>query len=555
MANAYEIPFAVPDISRAAAMLIGVNQSNRANELAARNADTQAAYAKNAEKRASAQAIREKHQFDQGEKDRRVKAVQSANELRRQGRHSEADMLLKLNGVQATPTIGPAKTTAPEIVTPMSAAASLGAPEPGQSGSPYEGPAAPHFSQSVPTPMAAAANTMPRPGTGVSVPEEPPAMPMVAPPEEDAMAMGPPSAERDLMPITLPGKTTPGQPTGAFTYKGPDGQDIGTFDPSEEERFRADRAGRVSTALGPLGAQYQQIAKLIASGDIDQKEGAALMMALRAEAGEKAKVSAREDQQTFQAAENDKYRNEGVTISDRNRWEEGRNRARMAAAPSFTGPPAAMSDLSAYAIANPGDQPGLYRKAADLDLPGKAVASVIGQTKATESQSKDAKQAAIGLRAVSDIEKSGYAPSRDEIQKWLNNQREVYLAQKAGESGFLPGLAAGKAQKYNILAQSEVEGLPPPAQQYFANVRRFMETIGRAQSGAAISATEWQNFFNQYGPTSPGGLGAARQYLEEQLRASGVAGKSIAPAAGAVRSVRMPDGSVQKFDASGKRVQ
>jgi len=40
----------------------------------------------------------------------------------------------------------------------------------------------------------------------------------------------------------------------------------------------------------------------------------------------------REDQQTFTREENDKYRSEGVSIADRDRWEQGRNAARMAAA-------------------------------------------------------------------------------------------------------------------------------------------------------------------------------------------------------------------------------
>lgn len=335
MAGPYEIPYQPPDISKGAGMLIGVLQANRAHELAKRNADTQAAYAKNAEKRASAQEVRERHRFDLDEKDRRVKAVSSANELRRQGRHSEADMLLKLHGVQATPTIGPATTTAPEIVTPMAAAGSLKAgAEPGQPGATSEGPLAPEFAHSFATPMAAAANTMPRPqtGTGISVPEEPPAMPMVAPPEEDVMAMGPPSAERDLMPITLPGKTTPGQPTGAFTYKGPDGQDIGTFDPAEERQFRQERAARVEGALGPMGEEVTKIANLLAAGDIDQKAAGALLTALTSRENRTAKTNEREDKQSFDASQNELYKNEGLTFEQRMKLAEANGGSRIAAA-------------------------------------------------------------------------------------------------------------------------------------------------------------------------------------------------------------------------------
>ena len=189
----------------------------------------------------------------------------------------------------------------------------------------------------------------------------------------------------------------------------------------------------------------------------------------------------------------------------------------------------ALATLSQYAQDNPGDQPGLYRLAATLKLkdPAKAVAGIITQSKPTESQSKDAKQSAVGLRAVEAIEKSGYTPNDADIQKWLNNQRSVGIANKLGESGGLGALAAGAGQKFGVLKQSEIDGLDPKAAEYFGNVRRFMETIGRAQSGAAISPTEWQDFFNQYGPKSPGGLGAARQYLEDQSRAAGAASRQL----------------------------
>lgn len=192
--------------------------------------------------------------------------------------------------------------------------------------------------------------------------------------------------------------------------------------------------------------------------------------------------------------------------------------------------------LADYATKNPGDIGGLYREARRLQAAGmkvdpKAVAGVIQQTKSTESQTKDARQAAIGLRAIDEIERSGYTPNKADTQKWLNNQRQVYQAQKAGEGGGIGGLiggaAAGAAQGVGLLAQSETEGLSEQAAAYFANVRRFMETIGRAQSGAAISPTEWTNFFNQYGPNSKGGLDAARQYLRDQFKVSGVAGKQL----------------------------
>lgn len=242
--------------------------------------------------------------------------------------------------------------------------------------------------------------------------------------------------------------------------------------------------------------------------------------------------TSREDQQAFQAQQDAQYRRT---------FAQAMELARAAAAridPSGGTDPQTMAALAEYALANPGDQPGLYREASRLGAkaPSKAVSTITSTTKPTESQAKDAKQAAIGLRAIDNIQRSNYVPDRATIQKWLDNQRDVYQATQAGEgggiSGFIGSKVAGGMQSAGLMAQSEVEGLSPQAADYFANVRRFMETIGRAQSGAAISQSEWTNFFNQYGPNSPGGLEAARKYMGDQLRASGVGGRSIAPGAG-----------------------
>jgi hypothetical protein len=234
--------------------------------------------------------------------------------------------------------------------------------------------------------------------------------------------------------------------------------------------------------------------------------------------------TSREDEQAFRERQDAQYRRT---------FEQAMALARAAAQqrdPSGGTSPETMAALADYAIKNPGDVGGLYREADRLHAPspGKAVPTISGATKPTESQTKDAKQAAIGLRAVTAIERSGYTPSRDEVQKWLNNQRLTHGATEGG----VKGLALTLGQSMGVAPQSEVEGLSPHAQEYFANVRRFMETIGRAQSGAAISPTEWENFFNQYGPNSSGGIGAARQYLEDQLKVSGVAGRSLGPSAG-----------------------
>jgi len=195
---------------------------------------------------------------------------------------------------------------------------------------------------------------------------------------------------------------------------------------------------------------------------------------------------------------------------------------------------AAGADVAQYLINNPGDIPGAKRLAAQKGVGSKEFDKIVGQTKPTESQAKDAKQASVGLRAVDAIERSGYTPSRDDVQKWLNNQRLTYAAGAPG----VKGLVFTLGQNIGAVPQSEVEGLSDNAKSYFGSVRRYMETIGRAQSGAAISPTEWENFFNQYGPNSKGGLEAARQYLRDQFNISGVAGRQISATGGTPSGAR-----------------
>jgi hypothetical protein len=176
-----------------------------------------------------------------------------------------------------------------------------------------------------------------------------------------------------------------------------------------------------------------------------------------------------------------------------------------------------------YLAEHPGDFGGVSRLAAQLGIPPKRVDKVIGSAKGTESQNKDAQQSAVATRAIDEIEKSGYTPSKEAIQKWMDNQRKIGLADKGG----VFGAAAAVGQHFGALPQSETEGLTPKAAEYFANTRRLMETIARKQSGAAISPTEWTNFFNQYGPNSKGGLAAAKKYIEDQGRTSGFAGRTL----------------------------
>jgi len=191
----------------------------------------------------------------------------------------------------------------------------------------------------------------------------------------------------------------------------------------------------------------------------------------------------------------------------------------------------AQGKLAAYAQSHPGDTPGLYTEAAKLGLKAKDVAAALNQNKVPEGAQGVAVKAKAALTAIDTIEKLNYVPSRADVQKWMDNQRQVELAaesSKGGGAGALAGgLAAGKLQKWGALAQNEFDGMSPKAAEYFSNVRRYMENIGREASGAAISQGEWNNFYGQYGPQSKGGLAAARKNVEDRFRLTGVAGRTL----------------------------
>ena len=226
------------------------------------------------------------------------------------------------------------------------------------------------------------------------------------------------------------------------------------------------------------------------------------------------------------------------TVGKQDEWHQMMYRAAMAnagarRAQAGDDDPAVGAAIARHLTENPGDIEGAYRVAqqAGSQAPTKTVGAVRTQVQPTESQAKDARQAAVGQRALEDISASGYTPSQGDIQMWLNNQKRVAWAQNAGSGqglgSLIGGGIAGAAQGAGLIPQSETEGLDPKAANYFANVRRYMETIGRAQSGAAISPTEWQNFFNQYGPSSPGGGNAARRYMEDQAKLGGSATRQL----------------------------
>lgn len=256
-----------------------------------------------------------------------------------------------------------------------------------------------------------------------------------------------------------------------------------------------------------------------AKHDDDAMTGTAERQRLDDERG----IAARTAHETFLATQAEKYRQ---TAAEQSRIDMARIVAMMAANTNKQGPSAdALAALSAYANKNPNDTEGLYKLAGALGVvnPQAAITGIDKTSSATGEEKDRALRSKQGLRAVEGMEKSGYVPNREDTQKWLNNQRWVYMAKKDG----VTGLFALGGQVMDVLPQSEVEGLSPQAAEYFANVRRLMEPLARAKSGAAISETEWVNFFNQYGPNSPGGLKAAKAELEEMRRLSGPAGRQL----------------------------
>jgi len=222
------------------------------------------------------------------------------------------------------------------------------------------------------------------------------------------------------------------------------------------------------------------------------------------------------------------------TVGKQDEWHQMMYRAAMANAVARRAQagddnPAVGEAVSQHLIENPGDIPGAYRVAHDAGsvAPTKTVGAVRTQVQPNEKQITDARQAQVGLRALDDIAASGYEPNDKDVQTWIDNQRSVYTARKMAESGAIGAVGAGIGQRAGLLKQSEFDGMDPAAANYFANVRRFMESTGRGQSGSAINEGEWTNFYNQFGPKSPGGGRAARKYFEDQARLGGSATRQL----------------------------
>src|SRR5687767_10828570 len=346
----YAIPWKPLDLTPGISMLMQAMKSRADQERADANAETQRMFAQKNLERESHRDYLDRVRLEQGEKDRKEKAIESARELfRQEGPQSPSALgLLKRHGIIAEQKMGAPTTTPAEMFTPAQAiqAQTPAAPpaDPAMSGYGYT-PLHLEMSRlkdNRPDPSESAgtnriynakdyvnANDAGKEAFNQGNPDSSDYYNYTQPPPEVTVRPSEPpgNAVADLMPMELePERTTPGAATGAYRFFGTGGEDMGGFDPMAERRVREEKAGRVRDAIGPLGDKVELIASLVASGDMDRQQAAALLASLRADESAKAKEAAREDQQAFTAEENQKYRNEPVSIADRNRWEEGRNR-------------------------------------------------------------------------------------------------------------------------------------------------------------------------------------------------------------------------------------
>ncbi len=342
MPDRYEIPFVAPDASSSLANLSNVFQKNRAAKQTDEELRLRAEKLKNDERRLNAEEFRKKQEFEQSQADRRNKAFLSALEFEKKGDYSTADAIRRAHGIESTPEM-----SAPTPYTPAMALAAANKPQSPQA--PTGNPVKLEQSETrEPTTPLNAFSRRDDEHAGTTVPEMQPSgyqgggidrftdvQRQTAANNFDAIGAGAGEVPSDRMaPASMVASETRGggavedlmamtedpRPTGAKTFTGPGGIFLGRFDPAEEQRFRAERAGRVSEALGPMGEKYAQIAAMIARGDIPEAEGKVLISTLASEAAlrekEAGKDARQEDQQQHQAILAKLYRNEALTKED-----------------------------------------------------------------------------------------------------------------------------------------------------------------------------------------------------------------------------------------------
>jgi hypothetical protein len=249
MANPYQIDWQPPNLAPGLSLLLNARNASRENERADQNAATQAEFARLNLQRENNRDYYERKKFEQDAGDRQEKAFASAKLMFQQGDKAGALSLLQRHGIMATPETGPATTTPAKLLTPADVLAS----QP-QAQAPQEAvgasPQAPLTPLNVMA-MAGMHRDDPMAHAGSTVPEEPPQMPQVAPPDVSVGHQGPGHAIEDLAPMELePETTTPGGPTGAYSFRGQQGQDLGRYEPH----------GSMTTGFGPeLDKLYESL--------------------------------------------------------------------------------------------------------------------------------------------------------------------------------------------------------------------------------------------------------------------------------------------------------
>lgn len=137
----------------------------------------------------------------------------------------------------------------------------------------------------------------------------------------------------------------------------------------------------------------------------------------------------------------------------------------------------------------------------------------------TESEGNNAARGRNMALALDNLEKqglSGYTPKDTALQKWFLNQELIEGAKENNKNvvGQIANAGRRKLPGDSSLGipKNEFDGLDTQDAKYLGLMRQIIEPYARKQSGAAISASEWQNFATQTGL----GTGEFGRQLREQ---------------------------------------
>ncbi len=164
-------------------------------------------------------------------------------------------------------------------------------------------------------------------------------------------------------------------------------------------------------------------------------------------------------------------------------------------------------------------------------MAGNRVRATLGEEHApSQGEAENAARGRNMTLALSELQGSGladYVPSPAVTQKWLSNQDQIVAAQERNKS--TTGQVANWAlRKADSIPASEYDGLSEKDKKYFTLVRQYVEPYARKQSGAAISASEWQNFLAQIGPQAGApGSKLAHQAAEDMVTLGGRATRRL----------------------------